>query len=552
MTLEIIGLQDIPVNNNSGGNTPVESVTKEDLINIEKKIPTKTSQLENDSDYVTNDTITTTKTELQQDIQEVYDKVLITDDLDTPEEITESILVSGDVVQTMGTDEEKIMSQKAVSEILLPLQQMLLDEDFLQENYAYGIEFDTTISTPTCTRIGNMNYHKSLPIHSLIKGCLLDDNGNVVEYLPKDDWINSTRDGSKGQVMVEIPEHYRKFVTNDTKHQVWLSTIPLQGYHRVPKCYVSAYQATVQRSTLKLSSVVNTDPDYRGGNNKADWDNTYRTLCGFPATSISRTNFRTYARNRKTTTAEWNCMTYDMQKTLYWLFVTEYATLNTQATYNSTLTTEGFKQGGLGAGVTNIDYKLWTTYNSNNPIIPCGYTDSLGNNTGVVTFTMPEEYNTTLLNISVPRYRGIENPFGHIWQWTDGINIRISPTEENGGDGLSKVFICNDPSKFNDSNYTGYTYVGDEARTEGYVKELIFGEYGEIMPKATEGSSSTYFCDYHYTNIPSEETLRGVLFGGDAIDGAYAGFVFAASNNAPSYSIAYFGSRLCFYFQDNV
>ncbi|EKC77108.1 hypothetical protein LEA_04345 [human gut metagenome] len=117
----------------------------------------------------------------------------------------------------------------------------------------------------------------------------------------------------------------------------------------------------------------------------------------------------------------------------------------------------------------------------------------------------------------VPRYRGVENPFGHVWQWTDGINIRISPTEENGGDGLSKVFVCTDPAKFSDSGYDGYAHVGNEARAEGYVKEVIFGEGGEIMPSVVGGGSSTYFCDYHYTNIPTAEALRGVLFGGRAI-----------------------------------
>lgn len=417
---------------------------------------------------------------------------------------------------------------------------------------AYGVEFNTTNSSPICKRIGNMTMHKTLPIHNQIKGCLLDDDGNVIEYLPENDWTTATRDGSNGQVMVEIPEHYRKFVTQENKRQIWISQYPIQGFHKVNKCYVSAYEASLQRSTLKLSSVVNTTTDYRGGNNNANWDDTYRTLCGMPVTSISRTNFRKYARNRKTTTTEWNCMTYDMQKTLYWLFVTEYATLNTQTAYNSTLTAEGFKQGGLGVGVTTLNSDLWNTYNSYNPFIPCGYTDSLGNNTGVITFTMPEEYNTTLVNVSVPRYRGIENPFGHIWQWTDGINVRISPTEENGGDGLSKVFICNDPSKFNDSNYTGYTYVGNEARTEKYVTEVIFGEYGEIMPKTVGGSSTTYFCDYHYTSIPTKETLRGVLFGGNAIYSVYAGFVCAYLYNAPSITSAHFGSRLCFYSQNNV
>ena len=79
------------------------------------------------------------------------------------------------------------------------------------------------------------------------------------------------------------------------------------------------------------------------------------------------------------------------------------------------------------------------------------------------------------------------------------------------------------------------------------MKALILGEDGEIMPLAVGGGSTTYFCDYFYTNIPSSgEAERGVLFGGSAYHGANAGFVFANANSAPSYASANVGSRLCF------
>ena len=157
---------------------------------------------------------------------------------------------------------------------------------------------------------------------------------------------------------------------------------------------------------------------------------------------------------------------------------------------------------------------------------------------------MPAEYDASSKKVKVCRYRGIENPFGHIWQWTDGINIQIQSAAAGG---LSKVFVTDDPEKFNDSNYTGYSHVGNEARTEAYVKSVIFGEGGEIIPDVVGGGSTTYFCDYHYTNIPSSgEVLRGVLFGGRANDGASAGLACASSNSAPSAATAYFGSRLCF------
>ena len=437
------------------------------------------------------------------------------------------------ICEVLDTDGE---SKKAALASLLP---------YLEEQCMYGIEYDITVSSPDVTRIGNMALHKSRPIHNRMKGCLLSDDGVVNEYLNPADWKGNTRDGSRGQVMVELPMYYRKFETDGNKRRVKLSEYPLPGYHQVKKKYVSAYEATVQRSATKLCSVVNMDADYRGGGNQTDWDGTYRSVLGKPATAISRTNFRNYARKRKSSTKEWNCMTYDIQKDLLWLFVVEYATLNTQKAFNSALTAEGYKQGGLGDGVTTLDAGKWNTYNGYYPFIPCGYTDELGNGTGEVEFSMPTEYDANIKKVKVPRYRGIENPFGHIWQWTDGINVRISPNTPTG-DGLSKVFVTDNPEYFNDSNYNNMSHVGNEARTESYVKSVIFGEGGEIMPDVVGGGSTTYFCDYHYTNIPTTETLRGVLFGGRASSGASAGLACADSPAAPSATDAYIGSRLCF------
>lgn len=410
----------------------------------------------------------------------------------------------------------------------------------------YGVEWDVTDPSPQCRRIGNLDLHRSLPVQSRMRGCLLSDDGKVVEYLPAADWRGATRDGSRGQVMIEIPDFYYRFETEGTLRRVWLSEQAIPGYRFHRRVYCSAYEATVQRSRKALCSVVNMDADYRGGNNNETYDGTYRTLLGRPATAISRTDFRNYARRRKTGSTEWNCMTYDIHKMLYWLFVIEYATLNSQAAFNAAKDSNGYAQGGLGDGATSLDYSKWNAFNGAYPFIPCGYTDEFGNGSGELEYSMPAEYDETIKKVKVSRYRGIENPFGHVWQYTDGINICVSPTEENGGDGLSKVFVCTDPSKFSDSSYDGYVHVGNEARTEACVKEVIFGEGGEIMPSVVGGSSSTYFCDYHYTNIPTTETLRSVLFGGYAYGSATAGFACANSAILPSSTSSRFGSRLCF------
>lgn len=425
-------------------------------------------------------------------------------------------------------------SKKAALATLLP---------YLEESCSYGIEFDTEVSSPTCTRIGNGDLHKSLPVQSRMKGCLLDDDGNVTEYLNPLDWTGQTRDGSRGQVMVEIPLHYRKFETDGTKRRVRISEYPLPGYHAVPRRYISAYQATLQRSTSKLASVVNTDADYRGGGNQSDRDGTYRSLLGLPATVISLTNFRTYARNRKSGSTAWNCMTYGSQKVLYWLFTIEYATLNCQAAYNAAKDASGYAQGGLGSGVTNMSN--WGDYNGYYPIIPCGVTDTLGNRSGVVTHNViASDGSSVHYAAPVPRYRGVENPFGHLFQWTDGVLVDIGADSDTG---LSKVYTAKDPADFASAPGDGYSHIGNEARASGYGKEHIFGEWGDIIPASVGGGSTTYLCDYHYTAIPgSGNAIRGVRFGGAANDGARAGFVYAYSNYAPSDATASVGSRLCF------
>ena len=447
---------------------------------------------------------------------------------------------------------ERITSEAAAREASdAELQAKIQDHEdriWKLENQWYGIEWDTEVSSPAVTRIGNMDLHRTLPIQSRMRGCLLDDNGKVVKYLNPKDWTGEVRDGSMGQVMVEIPMHYRRCETDGTKRRVKLSEYHLPGFLPIPLMYPSAYEASLQRSTNKLCSVVNTDPDFRGGNNNAAWDGTYRSLLGRPVTRISGTNFRTYARNRNNAaTTEWNLYTYHVHKAIYWLYVVEYANRNSQLPFTAELTAEGFHQGGLGVGVSDWSYSVWATFNEVYPFVPCGHTDSLGNRTGVVSYTAKNDDESITKTFDVPRYRGVENPFGHIWKWTDGCNIQVSATQENGGTGLSKAFICHDPANFQDSNYANYSHVGNIDRVGGYIKEVLFGVGGEILPKLAGGGSTTYFCDNYYTNIPtSGEVLRGLLFGGSAISGAGAGLAFAYPYYAPSSSNAYAGSRLCF------
>lgn len=404
----------------------------------------------------------------------------------------------------------------------------------------YGIEYNPT--TDTLMRIGDPTSHRVLPVQSGMKGVILDDLGNEVMEMPTDDWTSIDRTGALGQVMVRVPDFWVKFQVRPSENlRIWLSANPITGFMHVPQFYVSAYEASLQRSTNKLCSVVNTTADYRGGNNQSAWDGTYRSQLGMPATSISLTNFRNYARNRNNGDTRWNCNTYDVQKWLFWLFAIEYCTFNSQAAFNANLDANGYHQGGLGDGVTTWDITSWSNYNGYYPLIPCGTTDTLGNGTGVVSYTIKDSGGSDLKTFSVPRYRGIENPFGHIWKWTDGVLVDVV----SGSSGTSAVYACSRPSLFSFTSYSNYRSVGNELRSTSYVKEIHYGEYGDITAKTGGGRVNTYFHDYHYTDTGSS-SLRGLLFGGSALHGAHAGLVYSRSDIVPSTTYADVGSRLCF------
>jgi hypothetical protein len=287
-----------------------------------------------------------------------------------------------------------------------------------------------------------------------------------------------------------------------------------------------------------LSSVVNTSVDYRGGNNSATNDANAATLLGKPVTAISRINTNAFAQNRG---SNWHDMRYHVRKDIYWLITCEYAERNHQKAVDNTLTVEGFRKGALGTGPTDISGTDWNTFNGYYPLFNCGLTNSLGNKSGEVAVILQDFPTAGLTKATqVNSYRGIENFFGDIWEWTNGVNVKTNVN-------IAEVFVSND-NNISDTNYTNYRKVGEMPYVNGYIKEIIFGSEGDILPlNTTGGSSTTYFSDYYYQSNPAAETLRGLLFGGTANNGAAAGSACANSSIAPSNTSASIGSRLCFF-----
>lgn len=411
----------------------------------------------------------------------------------------------------------------------------------LEERYAYGVEWDTASSSPDGVRVGNMQLHRELPVQSKMRRCLLDRNGGVKEYLDNElSWGGSYLDYA---VMTEIPEHWYKLYFNGTKFRMMLSEIPLPGYKHVDKFYISTYEARMYRTDNLLCSAAGasklSDPNsihFRGGDNTAEWDDTYRSLLGCPVTYLTRDQFRQAARKRG---SGWEMYTYGAHKTLFWLFAVEYATLNSQKLFNAQKDANGFSQGGLGEGASQMTD--WINFNNANPLIPCGYTNEFGNGSGEKAYVVKNASDGTHATLMANRYRGIENPFGHVWKYTDGANIQVT----TGDAGLSIIWTTDDPSNFSDTSYTGYDKKGNICRTSGYAKKMLLGENGDIIPTKVDGSSSTYWCDYYRTTI----TIDGifVVLAGSSANGALGNGLASIYGGYTSNSARDIGTRLCFF-----
>ena len=414
----------------------------------------------------------------------------------------------------------------------------------IEERYAYGVEWDMASSSPDGKRVGNMQLHRELPIQSGMRGVVLDNNGGINAYLGNK-WSDPDVQLASGEpenfsIMTMIPRHWYKFYFNGTKFRCMISAIPLPGYKYVDDFFISSYEATIYRSKDLLMSRLGIDStynEYRGGDNTAEWDGTYRSLLGRPVTNLTRDQFRQAARKRG---SGWEMYTYNAHKTLFWLFAVEYATLDSQKPFNAQKDANGFAQGGLGPGPTQM--KDWTNFNNVNPLIPCGYTNEFGNGSGEKAYVVKNASGGTHATLMANRYRGIENPFGHIWKYTDGANIQVT----TGDAGLSVLWTTDDPSNFSDTSYTGYDKKGNICRTNGYAKKMLLGEDGDIVATEVGGSSSTYWCDYYYA-YTSANRMQEVLVGGNADYGSIAGLACVNANLAPSAAARYFGSRLCFF-----
>ena len=401
----------------------------------------------------------------------------------------------------------------------------------------YGVSWSETSSNPDCTRIGNMDMHRTLPIQSMMKGYLYFKDGNPLYRMLKlnDSWtkcenysaggwrdVDTLLEDNNINVMIKIPEFWwiDDYIESTETHNLKICPHAKPGWYHHKEAYVSAYEGYIDGNY------------YRSSKNK------------IPSVNFTRSTVRPKARANGLGNS-WNIYTYNEHRAICHLFLVEYATRNSQKAVNTELTPEGFRQGGLGSGCTTGTATIngaqtWS-------FIPTGSSDSLGSGSGEVTVTIQQTdssgSNTTTTTRKCNRYRGIENPFGHVWKHTDDvISVYIS------GYGARFWYKCDSPDHFGDSisnDNPYYKNIAANAVVTGYKTKIATTSTCDFFASScNNGSETTYWCDYNWDN--TDDSLHCLLIGGNSDAGGEAGLFDLSSATGVSHSFADIGSRLTY------
>lgn len=354
---------------------------------------------------------------------------------------------------------------------------------------------DFTTNTTTIT--GDPDTH---PVYMDINRCNVSDNGTINAYYGDASYVE---DGSNGQVMVKIPKFYYKVTPDEDggldgvniRKCTWeISETPNDGFTLHPAFYdangneidyflYGAFDGVGQRNSTYGTSY----------NTSADKLSSVAGSSYLPTNSLTRETARTMATNRGT---GWYSVGVKQTMAVLMLFVVEHG-------FNS--------QIAVGQGVVDASAVAYA-----------------GQTTGNIT-SGTQDNKTTPVN-----WRGIENLWGNIWDWIDGLNVneRIP-------------YFCNTYT-FVDDTSTGYTQISFSLPSSDYITAFGYDSTNDWVLLPSESSSTDNPTGPIGDYVASYSGWRVAPLGGRWANDSVAGAFCWNCDSASSSANAYIGARLMF------
>ena len=375
--------------------------------------------------------------------------------------------------------------------------------------------------------------------------CNVLDDGTISAFYGDDNYVE---DGSNGQVMVYQPKFYYKVepirlepITGSIGYHIReaiysVSDIPLTGYklhpafineagNEVDYFCLSAFEGCaydVSNSAYITNDSQTVDFTANTGDKLSSIANV-KPMSGLTQ-QLTRPNSEIIAKNRG---AGWHTYGIKQASANQMLMFIEYGNL----------------QSNIGSGVVSITDN--TSYNCSSYT---GSTSSLGNTTGRATSTINEiggtETTYTDNGKTSISYRGMENPYGNIWDFVYGVNIHGDGTQRGG-----IPYICTDYNYAESKNSDNYVSAGfTTVNSSGYIKAFGYGnpDYDWLfMGSDTGGASNGIIGDYHYITA-NLNGYRIAFLGGTWYNGSSAGGFDWALNSGVGNRFRNIGARLCY------
>ncbi len=302
-----------------------------------------------------------------------------------------------------------------------------------------------------------------------MKRCNVADDGTINAYYGD---AGFAYDGSNGQVMVEIPAFwYKTEILKDGTVDFLVSPEWKQGFKRHPAfvrdgqvldyIYIAAFEGHYNSGESAMESIANVVPSTDTGTH-----DTYGTIDDYPDATIVGCRGDAQARG-----SNWEQREFMGTNAVYYLLVVEYATFDTQS--------------AIGRGV--VDKDSGTDHNGEKTGQTAGFdggTD-LGNSSGTANTGVGNGYESI-------SYRGIENLWGNIWEWCDGLNIKSD----------HKPWIA-DHGFASDTFADPYEPLGITLpSSNGYGSDVVLNEICDFgfLTLEINGSSGSGLFDYYYQN----------------------------------------------------